>query len=166
MRSPSSSGPPSGPSGGGSTEPGEPTGAPRDGREERALRSPRMPDSRPPGAGSVVEINIAPRHEELPAPVRRVKAVAGRGLEGDRNFLADGRPQPDRDADITLIAEEGLAGLATDTGIALSAAESRRNLLTRGVDVNELVGRRFAVGEVECAGIELCEPCRHLEGLT
>ena len=51
-------------------------------------------------------------------------------------------------------------------GIDLSAAESRRNLLTRGVDVNELVGRRFAVGEVECAGIELCEPCRHLEGLT
>ena len=48
----------------------------------------------------------------------------------------------------------------------LTAAESRRNLLTRGVDLDRLVGARFRVGEVECEGIELCEPCRHLEGLT
>jgi MOSC domain-containing protein YiiM len=44
--------------------------------------------------------------------------------------------------------------------------ESRRNVLTRGVDVNGLVGRHFFVGEVECVGVELCEPCAHLQGMT
>jgi MOSC domain-containing protein YiiM len=116
-------------------------------------------------AATVAEINIAKRHGELPSPVERVRAVAGRGLQGDRNFLSSGDPQPNRDQDITLIAAEALEALA-ETGIELSAAESRRNLLTRGVDVDVLVGRRFMVGEVECEGIELCEPCLHLEGMT
>jgi MOSC domain-containing protein YiiM len=114
----------------------------------------------------VVEINVAAAHEELPTPVERVEAVTGRGLVGDRNFLADGAPQPGRDADLTLIASEALAALTGETGIELSAAASRRNVLIRGIDLNALEGRRFQVGEVECEGIELCEPCRHLEGLT
>ena len=117
-------------------------------------------------AGTVVEINIAPAHEELPTPVQRADAVAGRGLVGDRNFLADGDPQPERDADLTLIASEAIAALTGETGIELAAAASRRNLLTRGIDLNALEGRRFRVGEVECEGVELCEPCRHLERLT
>lgn len=120
--------------------------------------------SAPPGV--VSEINISPRHEELPSPVREVRAVAGRGLEGDRNFLSDGDPQPGRDADLTLIASEALEALASEIGLVLTAAESRRNLLTRGVDLNLLVGQRFRVGEALCEGIELCEPCRHLEGMT
>jgi MOSC domain-containing protein YiiM len=117
-------------------------------------------------AGVITEINVAPAHGELPAPVERVRAVAGRGLEGDRNFLSGGEPQPGRDADLTLIASEALEALAKDSGLELTAAASRRNLLTQGVDLNALVGRPFRVGEVECRGIELCEPCRHLESLT
>jgi MOSC domain-containing protein YiiM len=116
--------------------------------------------------GVVAEINIAAAHGELPAPVERVRAVAGRGLEGDRNFLSRGEPQPDRDADLTLIASEALEALGAERGLELTPAASRRNLLTRGIDLNALVGRRFRVGEVECRGIELCQPCRHLEGLT
>ena len=118
------------------------------------------------GEGRVAQINIAARHEELPSGVDRVRAVAGRGLEGDRNFLVDRDPQPNRDDDVTLVAAEALEALAEETGIELTAAESRRNLLTRGIDLNSLVGRRFSIGEVECQGIELCEPCRHLERLT
>ncbi len=117
-------------------------------------------------AGQIVEINISSRHEQLPTAVERVAALAGRGLRGDRNFLADGEPQPGRDKDLTLIAIEALDALAEEHDIELSAAESRRNLATRGVDLNALVGRRFLVGEVECRGLELCEPCAHLEGLT
>jgi MOSC domain-containing protein YiiM len=117
-------------------------------------------------SGVIAEINIAPSHGELPAPLERVRAVAGRGLAGDRNFLSRCEPQPDRDADLTLIASEALEALAEDSGLELTAAASRRNLLTRGVELNALVGRRFRVGEVECRGIELCEPCRHLERLT
>src|SRR5512133_1479596 len=125
-----------------------------------------MQGADPAALGVVAEINISSRHEQLPTPVKRVRAIAGRGLEGDRNFLAEGDPQPDRDADLTLVASEALEALAEETGIWLTAAESRRNLLTRGIDLNQLVGKPFRVGDVECEGIELCEPCRHLEGLT
>lgn len=122
--------------------------------------------ARTPGEGVVVEINIAPRREQLPTPVESVRAVPAHGLEGDRKFSADPRPEEERDRDLTLIAAEALEALGEETGIALTAAESRRNLLTRGIDLNQLVGRRFRVGDVECEGIELCEPCSHLEGLT
>jgi MOSC domain-containing protein YiiM len=51
-------------------------------------------------------------------------------------------------------------------GISIETRESRRNVVTRGIDVNELVGKRFRVGDVECRGVELCEPCRDLEQMT
>jgi MOSC domain-containing protein YiiM len=116
--------------------------------------------------GRVVEINISPRHERLPEGVERVSAVPGRGLEGDRYFRAEGESKPRRDRDLTLIATEALRALEAEHGIVLSAAASRRNVATSGIDLNALAGRRFAVGEVECEGIELCEPCSHLQGLT
>jgi MOSC domain-containing protein YiiM len=65
-----------------------------------------------------------------------------------------------------LIAAEALADGAAESGVDLEAGESRRNVLTRGIDLNALVGERFRVGDVECLGIELCEPCTTLEGLT
>jgi MOSC domain-containing protein YiiM len=116
--------------------------------------------------GEVVEINISPEHEVLPEPVARVRAVPGRGLEGDRNYYAGESTQPERDRELTLIATEALEALAAEHGIELTAAESRRNVATRGIELNRLEGRRFRVGEVECEGIELCEPCNHLQGLT
>jgi MOSC domain-containing protein YiiM len=118
------------------------------------------------GAGKIVELNIAPCREELPKPVERVRAVEAQGLVGDRKFSPQPRPDEERDGDLTLIAAEALEALFAETGIELSPAESRRNIVTRGIDLNALVGRRFRVGEVECEGIELCEPCSHLEGLT
>jgi MOSC domain-containing protein YiiM len=95
--------------------------------------------------------------------VDRVHAVAGQGLEGDRHFDPDGVAP---DEELTLIAAEALKDLRAETGIELSLEASRRNLLTRGIDLNALVGRRFTIGEVLCEGIELCEPCRHLQSLT
>jgi MOSC domain-containing protein YiiM len=56
--------------------------------------------------------------------------------------------------------------MAAEHGIEITAAESRRNVLTRGIDLNALVGKRFRVGSVECAGVGLCEPCEHLESVT
>ena len=111
--------------------------------------------------GRVEGIFIGPAHQ-LPAPVERARAVAGRGLEGNRYFLDE--PEPGRA--LTLIQAEALEDLERDTGIRLSAAESRRNVLTRGIDLNALVGKRFRVGEAECYGVELCEPCATLEGMT
>lgn len=120
----------------------------------------------PEPAGEVVEINISPEHERLPQPVSRVRAVPGHGLEGDRNFYEGPGTQPERDRELTLIATEALEALGEEHGIDLTAAESRRNVATRGIDLNGLEGRRFRVGAVECEGIELCEPCNHLQGLT
>lgn len=120
----------------------------------------------PPATGEVVEINISPEHEVLPKPVSRVRAVSGRGLEGDRNFFEGEGTQPEPDRELTLIATEALDALAAEHGIKLTAAQSRRNVATRGIDLNQLEGRRFRVGDVECEGIERCEPCNHLQGLT
>ncbi|MGH3105374.1 MAG: MOSC domain-containing protein [Gaiellaceae bacterium] len=112
--------------------------------------------------GRVEAIHISPASGQLPEPQPSVRAVAGRGLDGNRYFYETAPPG----RAITLIAAEALEAFAAETGIELSAAESRRNVLTRGVDVNALVGKRFRVGDVECLGVELCEPCAHLESMT
>lgn len=89
--------------------------------------------------------------------VDEVVAVAGRGLEGDRHFHAGGAPAGQA---LTLVSAENVE----DVGLA--PGETRRQVTVRGVELNELVGRRFRVGEVECFGVELCEPCTHLEAMT
>jgi MOSC domain-containing protein YiiM len=120
-------------------------------------------------SGTVEAIYIAARAEQLPAAVERVTAVAGKGLEGDRYFAEGGTFSDNRRTngrDITLIEAEAVGGLARDTGIELTQAETRRNVVTRGVALNDLVGRRFTVGEIECVGRRLCDPCSHLQKLT
>jgi MOSC domain-containing protein YiiM len=119
--------------------------------------------------GSVEAIHIAERAGTLPALRDAVTAVAGKGLEGDRYFDETGTFSDNPRSggrDITLIEAEAVEGLARDTGIELAPAQTRRNVLTRGVALNDLVGRRFTVGEVECVGRRLCDPCSHLEKLT
>src|SRR3954465_7048923 len=110
--------------------------------------------------GVVAAIALAGVKDELPEPVERVRATAGHGLDGDYPAGVDGNVA------LTLIAEEALAGLLADTGLDVSHAETRRNVLTRGVDLNALVGKRFRVGDVDCEGAELCEPCHRLARLV
>jgi MOSC domain-containing protein YiiM len=106
--------------------------------------------------GTVEQIAIAAQESELPGAVDRVE-VTGTGIAGDR-YAEKG--------DITLIEAEALEAFAAETGIQLSHQETRRQLLTRGIRLNDLVGKRFTVGEVEAIGRELCEPCSHLQSLT
>lgn len=85
------------------------------------------------------------------------KAVAGKGLEGDRYFFEDGaRPG----LALTLIEGDVVRG----AGLAEGA--TRRQVTVTGTGLNDLVGKRFRVGAVECEGVQLCEPCNHLQGLT
>jgi MOSC domain-containing protein YiiM len=117
--------------------------------------------------GIVESIHIADEPEQPTRPVESVNAVAGKGLEGDRHFADYGnyaRDEPGRD--LTLIEAEAVEDLAREHGIELAPGESRRNVTTRGIGLNDLVGRRFTVGDVECVGIELCDPCAHLQALT
>src|SRR6266571_4221696 len=118
--------------------------------------------------GEVVSIHIAPKAEDPVKSVKAVRAIPGKGLEGDRYFRASGtysdRPGPGRE--ITLIESEAIEAMARDNELAISPGEARRNVITRGVPLNHLVGREFVVGGVRVRGIRLCEPCSHLEGLT
>jgi MOSC domain-containing protein YiiM len=112
----------------------------------------------------VEAIFVASEPGELPAPVERVRAYAGRGLEGNRYFWEDGDAPPGRG--VTLIAAEAMDAVALEGNVSIEPAATRRNVLTRGIDVNELLGKRFRIGDVECEGVELCEPCAHLESMT
>lgn len=124
----------------------------------------------PRHAGTAVGLAVA---ESATAPMRTVhsaRAQAGRGLEGDRYAAKAGTFTP-ADAtlkgyDLTLIEAEVLDELVLPGGAALGYADARRNVITRGVNLNALVGRRFRIGDVECIGQRLCEPCAHLERLT
>ncbi len=118
--------------------------------------------------GTLVSIHIAP---EATAPLQSVpeaRAVAGKGLEGDRYFTGRGTwsTHPGSGREVTLIESEAIDALEGESNIKLAPGEPRRNLVTRGVPLNHLVGREFRVGEVRLRGIRLCEPCKHLEGLT
>ena len=103
-------------------------------------------------------------------PVRSVNeahAVPGAGLEGDRYALGQGtfsKPLPDRE--LTLIEAEAIEAMQRDYDVELAPGEARRNLVTRGVALNHLVGRDFQIGNVKIHGIRLCEPCDHLQRLT
>jgi hypothetical protein len=119
-------------------------------------------------AGIVDGIFLAAAAGAPPVPVPHANVVPGRGLEGDRYFAGDGTFFEERKSgqDLTLIEAEAIEGLAREDGIELGPGESRRNVVTRGIGLNDLVGRRFTVGEVECVGQRLCDPCSHLEKAT
>lgn len=97
-----------------------------------------------------------------------VHAVAGRGLEGDRYFKGEGTfsPTVGRAGEITLIESETLEAVQRENGIRLVPSEPRRNVVTRGVPLNDLVGKGFCIGGVHLRGLRLCQPCDHLELLT
>jgi MOSC domain-containing protein YiiM len=89
--------------------------------------------------------------------VESVRAVAGKGLEGDRYFHPEGAKPGQA---LTLVEAEAVED------VGLQPGETRRQVTVRGVRLNDLVGKRFRVGEVECYGVELCEPCLHLQEMT
>jgi len=113
------------------------------------------------GVGSVAGLLLAAEAEAPLVPVDEVVAIAGRGLEGDRYAVGQGTfSGPGRGYELTLIEAEVLGE------IDLSWEQARRNIVTRDIALNALVGRRFLVGSVECVGRRLAEPCSHLEALT
>jgi MOSC domain-containing protein YiiM len=118
--------------------------------------------------GILEAIFITAKKGEPVKSVAQVRAFPGRGLEGDRYFLDPGASQEDNKADrqITLIEVEAVEALCGERGIAVSAADMRRNLVLRGAQLNQLVGKRFKVGEVAMRGIRLCEPCQYLANRT
>src|SRR5262245_34283182 len=111
--------------------------------------------------GSVAGILVAAEAEAPLVAVESVVAIAGRGLEGDRYAAGRGTfSKPGRGYQLTLVEAETLDELG------ISWERARRNVVTRGVGLNALVGRHFQLGEAECIGRRLCEPCAHLERVS
>jgi hypothetical protein len=128
-------------------------------------RQPAGPDLR----GTVEGLAVAPAAEAPMQLLEVARARAGRGFDGDRYAAGAGtfssRAGRRPGYDLTLIAGEVLDEM-TAAGQTLDFAGTRRNVLTRGIDVNALVGRRFRIGDVLCEGRRLCEPCVHLDRLS
>jgi len=121
-----------------------------------------------PGAAIVISLHIA---ASAAAPMRSLGslyAIAGRGLEGDRycNFSGTYSKHPGDGRQVTLIEVEVIEALRRDYGIALEPGSPRRNIVTRGLDLNRLVGKQLRIGAVNLRGTRLCEPCMYLEGLS
>lgn len=117
--------------------------------------------------GTVEGIYIA---EQAGQPMRSVEAVSGeanRGLVGDRHFRVNGGrsgvgPRDDVD-NLSLVEAEVLELLRDEYGIELAGAETRRNILVRGIRLNDLIGKQFRLGGMLCEGTEVCEPCSHMQ---
>ncbi|HVO79383.1 MAG TPA: MOSC domain-containing protein [Terriglobales bacterium] len=117
--------------------------------------------------GTIESIHLAPAAKAPTRAVDQAQAIPGVGLEGDRYALQQGtffKPEPA--FELTLIEAEAIEALKRDYGVELAPGEARRNLVTRGVPLNHLVGQEFQIGEVRIRGIRLCEPCSHLQTLA
>lgn len=113
--------------------------------------------------GQVVSIHIAHGDGERLEPLDEAVVCAGRGIREDRNF--DAHPNhPERQ--FTLIEEEKVAAMNAALSLSIPPEDIRRNVVTRGIALNDLVNREFRVGEITLRGIELCEPCKYMANLV
>jgi MOSC domain-containing protein YiiM len=127
-----------------------------------ALARPPRPEA-PVAEGNVEAIFVAPEAGAAARSVAAVRAFSGSGLQGDRHTTGRGTfPSGPPGSALTLIEAEVCESFAP----ALTADEHRRNLVTRGIDLNGLVGHEFLVGEVRCRGTRLCEPCTVVDGYS
>lgn len=119
--------------------------------------------------GKVIEIFISPKAAMPMQSETKIMLEAGRGIVDDRYYLAEGtfseklKGMPD--SHVTLIESENINAFNAESGQSYSFGEFRRNIITKGIDLNSLVGKQFQIGETVLEGIRLCEPCSHLAGL-
>jgi MOSC domain-containing protein YiiM len=118
--------------------------------------------------GIVEGIYIAPARGEPTESVDQIHVVAGKGIEGDRFYLQSESKdiQSKTDREITLIEIETIDAIYNEDGIKLTPDQTRRNIVTRGISLNDLVGHVFSIGEIKLLGIRLCEPCSYLASRT
>ena len=118
-------------------------------------------------SGKVVSLFIVDRSAEPMKKVDQLAALAGQGIEGDRYLLGTGtyskKPEPGRQ--VTLIQSEVLNSLNKRFNITVKPKESRRNVLTEGIEINDLIGKEFLVGTVRLRAHRLTRPCKYLENL-
>lgn len=112
-------------------------------------------------SGTIESIYIASHSGDLMRSLRRAELVAGCGIRGDRNYK-EAASTVAHDGQITLIGLEEIERFRRETGLPIDLGDPRRNVVTRGIELNALVGREFRVGNAVVFGVELCEPCATL----
>ncbi|OUS13381.1 hypothetical protein A9Q89_03100 [Gammaproteobacteria bacterium 53_120_T64] len=118
---------------------------------------------------SILEIHIAKSGVSAPQKLQAAELVAGKGIVGDSYYKKmagysdnlSGLPAKE----LTLIESEEIDLFNKSYGFSFSYRDFRRDIVTRGARLNELVGKEFMLGDIRLRGISLCEPCAHLENL-
>ena len=109
----------------------------------------------------VLKIGKASLNNQKITEVESVEVVADKGIVGDRHF----REYNDPYSQLSLIESENINYYNIKYSLNIPYVEFRRNIVTEGIQLNNLIGKRFSVGSVELEGIDLCRPCRHLSEL-
>jgi len=116
--------------------------------------------------GTVAYIFISPQGGGVIQSVNNATLVAGKGIEGDRYYFGLGtfsdKLKNNPAAELTLIEKENIDKFNSDHGLQINCGDFRRNIVTAGVSLNDLVGRTFTIGKCKLKGVRLCEPCSHL----
>jgi MOSC domain-containing protein len=127
--------------------------------QDIALAPPPLPDA-PQSTGTIEAIFVAGEAGAPAEALQSARALADKGLEGDRHVVGTGTfPSGLPGSALTLIEAE----VCESFDPPLGATEHRRNVVTRGIDLNALVGHEFVIGAVRCRGMRLCEPCTVVE---
>ena len=107
----------------------------------------------------VIEIAISENFKGKMKSIESVEIIAGKGLVGDRHFKINNHKR----SQITLIEVENINYYNQTSGSTIKPIDFRRNIITEGVQLNELVGREFLVGEIKLKAHDLCRPCKYLQ---
>ena len=106
----------------------------------------------------VYKLGISANNNQTISEVNSIKVLANQGIVGDRHFNEFNDPYNQ----ITLIESENIDNYNVKYGLNIPYKDFRRNIITKGIKLNDLVGKRFQIGKVELEGIDLCRPCKHL----
>tara|TARA_B100001121_G_scaffold266862_1_gene249759 strand:+ start:38 stop:484 length:447 start_codon:yes stop_codon:yes gene_type:complete len=109
----------------------------------------------------VLKIGITPNSNQPIREVDAIEVIANKGVVGDRHFQESNDPYNQ----LSIIEAENIDYYNIKYGINIPYVNFRRNIITRGVKLNDLVGKKFSIGKVKLKGIDLCRPCRHLTNM-
>ena len=106
----------------------------------------------------VFKLGIASDNNKKIQEVESINVLANKGIVGDRHFDDYNDPY----CQLSLIESENIDYYNTKFGLNINYVDFRRNIITRGIELNHLVGKKLKIGNVEVEGIDLCRPCKHL----
>ena len=106
----------------------------------------------------VYKLGITPDNNKKIQEVNSIEVIAEKGIVGDRHFKDYNDPY----CQLSIIESENIDYYNTKYGLNIAYVDFRRNVITKEIELNNLIGKKFFIGKVEVEGIDLCRPCRHL----